>query len=1027
MGEYHWKSKSAKSCGVDDMVLLTKIEVSAINDNLQKRLKEDMIYTYIGPVLIAVNPFKQLPYFTEKELEQYQNSTSYENPPHIYCLCDAAFRGLITDCDSQCVIISGESGAGKTVSAKHVMNYITKVAGGDSNVQRVKDIILQSNPLLEAFGNAKTLRNDNSSRFGKYVEILFEGGGIPTGGKTSNFLLEKSRMCKQNKGERNFHIFYQLLSGLDSRKKAELNLTSAESYHFLNQSDCYTVPSIDDLKEFEDVKTSMDTVGLSRDIQETIFSLLAGLLHLGNVTFEEQKNQANPKNMDTLQIAAKLLKVDVEELKQVLISRNMESKWGGKVEKIKVEHNKEQAVFALEALAKAVYSRVFSHLVEAINQAIDTTKYDRSIGILDIYGFEIFDKNGFEQFCINYVNEKLQQIFIELTLKVEQEEYVSEGINWTPISYFNNKIVCDLIELPSGPPGIIAVMDDVCATMHAKGEGADAKLIDDMGKLFSGHNHFFTSGAGFIIKHYAGRVTYDIAGFCERNRDVLFNDAIELMKRSGWKFLASLFPDDTSAEKRGRPTTAGCKIRTQANTLVEKLMKCQPHYIRCIKPNETKKPYDYDVARVKHQIEYQGLKENIRIKRAGFAFRCPFKKFLTRFAILTTETYPSWRGDEREGIKLIIESAELEQKEWQLGKTKVFIKNPESLFLLEEIRDRKFDGHARVIQKYWRRTHNQNVYDREKVLAAEMFVNKKERYHATINRKFFGNYFNFDDQPILLTFIEKKEVVSFSTVVTKYDRLFRTTKRDLIVTQKHIYLIGREKVNKGPQKGRVIDVVKRKLPLSQIRHLQLSKYQDDFVAVHIKEDYTSLIETVLKTEFVYVVSKFYKKATGNNLQIQFTDTLDVFLKKKGLKMKSTLVVSYKIDPQLPNNLRCLKASLGKMLVTIRPGRDASSMPEVGAGRQSSRPPMRNQSTTAAPTRNQAPILKPSKKPPPPPPKKGVNCYTAQWDFQGGGEGELSFKEGDTINVTNQEDAGWWEGELKGKKGLFPSNYVEKLD
>ncbi|XP_045575023.1 unconventional myosin-Ie isoform X1 [Salmo salar] len=724
---YHWQTQNVKISGVDDMVLLSKINEDAITDNLKKRYMDDYIFTYIGSVLISVNPFKQLPYFTDREVELYQGAAQYENPPHIYALADNMYRNMMIDCENQCVIISGESGAGKTVAAKYIMGYISKVSGGGPKVQHVKDIILQSNPLLEAFGNAKTVRNNNSSRFGKYFEIQFSRGGEPDGGKISNFLLEKSRVVSQNQGERNFHIYYQLLGGATKEMRENLGVTTPDYYLYLNQSGTYTVEDVNDKKEFSDTMEAMSVVGLSVDDQDMVLQIVAGILHLGNIAFREEGNYAVVESEDFLAFPAYLLGISQEGLKNKLTSRIMDSKWGGKTESIAVTLNTEQASFTRDALSKALYSRLFDFLVDSINKAIQKDHEEFNIGVLDIYGFEIFQKNGFEQFCINFVNEKLQQIFIELTLKAEQEEYVQEGIKWTPIEYFNNKVVCDLIESKLNPPGIMSILDDVCATMHAKGEGADQTLIQKLQAGISSHEHFNSWNKGFIVHHYAGKVSYDVSGFCERNRDVLFNDIIELMQSSEFAFIKTLFPENLEAEKKGRPTTASSKIKKQANNLVQTLMKCTPHYIRCIKPNETKKPRDWEDTRAKHQVEYLGLRENIRVRRAGYAFRRAFAKFLQRYAILTRETWPRWTGEERKGVLHLLRSVNMDQDQYQLGKTKIFIKAPESLFLLEEMRERKYNGYARAIQKAWRKHIAVRKYVKMREEASDILLNKKER------------------------------------------------------------------------------------------------------------------------------------------------------------------------------------------------------------------------------------------------------------------------------------------------------------
>ncbi|XP_013374322.1 PREDICTED: unconventional myosin-Ie isoform X2 [Chinchilla lanigera] len=876
---YHWQSHNVKHSGVDDMVLLSKITESSIVENLKKRYMDDYIFTYIGSVLISVNPFKQMPYFGEKEIEMYQGAAQYENPPHIYALADSMYRNMVIDRENQCVIISGESGAGKTVAAKYIMSYISRVSGGGPKVQHVKDIILQSNPLLEAFGNAKTVRNNNSSRFGKYFEIQFSPGGEPDGGKISNFLLEKSRVVMRNPGERSFHIFYQLIEGASAEQKHSLGITSMDYYYYLSLSGSYKVDDIDDKREFQETLHAMNVIGIFAEEQTLVLQIVAGILHLGNISFKEVGNYAAVESEEFLAFPAYLLGINQDRLKEKLTSRQMDSKWGGKSESIHVTLNVEQACYTRDALAKALHSRVFDFLVDSINKAMEKDHEEYNIGVLDIYGFEIFQKNGFEQFCINFVNEKLQQIFIELTLKAEQEEYVQEGIRWTPIEYFNNKIVCDLIENKVNPPGIMSILDDVCATMHAVGEGADQTLLQKLQMQIGNHEHFNSWNQGFIIHHYAGKVSYDMDGFCERNRDVLFMDLIELMQSSELPFIKSLFPENLQADKKGRPTTAGSKIKKQANDLVSTLMKCTPHYIRCIKPNETKKPRDWEESRVKHQVEYLGLKENIRVRRAGYAYRRVFQKFLQRYAILTAATWPAWHGDEKQGVLHLLQSVNMDSDQFQLGRSKVFIKAPESLFLLEEMRERKYDGYARVIQKSWRKFVARKKYVQMREEASDLLLNKKERRRNSINRNFLGDYIGMEEHPELQQFVGKREKIDFADTVTKYDRRFKGVKRDLLLTPKCMYLIGREKVKQGPDKGLVKEVLKRRIEMERILSVSLSTMQDDIFILH-EQEYDSLLESVFKTEFLSLLAKRYEEKTQKQLPLKFSNTLELKLKKE---------------------------------------------------------------------------------------------------------------------------------------------------
>ncbi|XP_027868004.1 myosin IEb isoform X2 [Xiphophorus couchianus] len=1075
---YHWQAQNVKVSGVDDMVLLSKINEDAITDNLKKRYMDDYIFTYIGPVLISVNPFKQLPYFTEREVEMYQGAAQYENPPHIYALADSMYRNMMIDSENQCVIISGESGAGKTVAAKYIMSYVSKVSGGGEKVQRVKDIILQSNPLLEAFGNAKTVRNNNSSRFGKYFEIQFSRGGAPDGGKISNFLLEKSRVVSQNPGERNFHIYYQLLGGASGEQRENLGVTTPDYYFYLNQSGTYTVEDVDDRKDFSDTMAAMSVVGLSLDDQDSVLQLVAGILHLGNIGFREENNYAVVESQDFLAFPSFLLGISQDGLCNKLTSRVMDSKWGGKTESISVTLNTEQACFSRDALSKALYARLFDYLVDCVNKAMQKETEELNIGVLDIYGFEIFQKNGFEQFCINFVNEKLQQIFIELTLKAEQEEYVQEGIRWTPIEYFNNKVVCDLIESKLNPPGVMSILDDVCATMHAKGEGADQTLLQKLQGQIGTHEHFSSWNRGFIIHHYAGKVSYDVGGFCERNRDVLFNDIIELMQSSEYLFIRALFPENLEVEKRGRPTTASSKIKKQANSLVQTLMKCTPHYIRCIKPNETKRPRDWEETRVRHQVEYLGLRENIRVRRAGYAYRRVFNKFLHRYAILTRETWPKWRGEQRQGVLHLLRSVNMDQDQFQLGTAKVFIKAPESLFLLEEMRERKFNGYARVIQKAWRKHIAVRKYVRMREEASDILLNKKERRKNSINRNFVGDYIGTDNHPEIRQFVGRRERIDFADVVVKFDRRFKTTKCDLILTPKFLYLIGREKVKQGPDKGQIREVLKRKIQLNRIQSVSLSTLQDDFFVVH-EEEYDSVLQSVFKTEFLSLLVKRYQENTDRKLALKFNNLLE-FKVKKGRHLFSSSG-SRQIQFQAGQGDEVVLKPSGKVLhVSIGPGLPKNSRPTRKDNRKSrymggQAPPtyqnhsgpapsrgstLRQQSSMDQPTlprlqnqhrpRNQLiqnqdmgfmnvpdqgaagfhRRLSKEVKPVPgagrPKPKPRSPQCRALYAYDAQDTDELSFNADDVIEILTEDLSGWWFGRLRGKEGMFPGNYVEKI-
>ncbi|ORX61173.1 hypothetical protein BCR36DRAFT_439738 [Piromyces finnis] len=888
--------------GVEDMVLLSKVTEEQIVDNLRKRYQNDLIYTYIGPTLVAVNPYKQLPYFTQKEIDMYRGAASHENAPHIYATADTMFQNMMTDEENQCVIISGESGAGKTESAKLI------IGGSGSNiVEQVKNIILGSNPLLESFGNAKTLRNNNSSRFGKYFEIRFLRGGQPVGGNISNFLLEKSRVVSPGKGERNFHIFYQLTKNVTEKDRTELGLSAPSNFNYLNCSGTYDADGIDDTKEYAEMKKSLTICGVSEEDQNSLFQIVAGILHLGNIDFTEENNEAVVIDPRTLEFPAYLLGVSADALHDKLVSRLMQTGFMKKRQSdIRMTLNREQACSSRDALAKALYSRMFDWLVQEINIAmkkLQGSNQDQilNLGVLDIYGFEIFEKNGFEQFCINYVNERLQQIFIELTLKSEQEEYVHENIQWVPIEFFNNKVVVDLIE-SKRPPGIMCILDDVCATTHAVSKGSDEDFVRKMDSNCGDSKHYQGMQTKFLIRHYAGPVTYDCEGFCEANKDTLFKDLIILMQTTTKPFIRNLFPENIDADDKKRPTTFSFKIKSQCHELVDTLMKCTPSYVRCIKPNENKVPKEWDSKRVEHQTHYLNLKENIKVRRAGFCYRQTFEKMLKRYAILTPETYPSWNGNPKDGVKHILEAVDMDKDQWQFGLTKVFIKTPESLFILEELRDRKYHGYAKTIQTCYRKWKSRKYFLDLKKEATDIFYNKKQRRRFSINRDFNGDYINYLSNPILKQLVGKNEKVYFASEMNKFDRKFKNVSIfDFIIGEQTVYFIGKEKAKKGPNKGKFIKVVKRAVPIDLITGVSTSALADDIIVFHLPE-YDYVCENVFKTELVTILNNQYKKHTNRTLSITINNTINYTVKKTKWSGGGVYNLQFIEDPSIPTNI-----------------------------------------------------------------------------------------------------------------------------
>ncbi len=464
---------------------------------------------------------------------------------------------------------------------------------------------------------------------------------------------------------------------------------------------------MDDTADFKDTLNAMRVIGLSQAEQDDIFRMLAAILWLGNIQFTEDKDgNAAITDQSVVEFLAYLLEVDPSHVNKALVIRIVETSRGGRRGSVyEVPLNPAQAIAVRDALAKAIYTNLFDWIVERVNASLRARGVmANSVGILDIYGFEIFDKNSFEQLCINYVNEKLQQIFIQLTLKTEQEEYAREQIKWTPINYFDNKIVCELIE-EKRPPGVFAALNDACATAHADPGAADQTFVQRLNAL-SSNPHFQPRQGQFIVKHYAGDVSYAIEGMTDKNKDQLLKDLLNLVGQSSNDFVHAIFPHQVDQDNKRRPPTAGDKIKASANDLVTTLMKASPSYIRTIKPNDNKSPTEYNSGNVLHQIKYLGLQENVRIRRAGFAYRQTFDKFVERFYLLSPKTSYAgdytWTGDSQSGTRQILKDTSIPADEYQMGVTKAFIKTPETLFALEHMRDRYWHNMAIRIQRAWR-------------------------------------------------------------------------------------------------------------------------------------------------------------------------------------------------------------------------------------------------------------------------------------------------------------------------------------
>ncbi|KAL4184475.1 hypothetical protein AMTRI_Chr10g225820 [Amborella trichopoda] len=666
------KDMEAPPGGVDDMTKLSYLHEPGVLKNLSTRYELNEIYTYTGSILIAINPFQRLPHLYEAHMmEQYKGAPFGELSPHVFAVADVAYRAMINEGKSNSILVSGESGAGKTETTKMLMRYLAYMGGRTGTEGRtVEQQVLESNPVLEAFGNAKTVRNNNSSRFGKFVEIQFDKSGRISGAAIRTYLLERSRVCQISDPERNYHCFY-LLCAAPPEDTEKYKLGNPKSFHYLNQSNCYDLAGVSDAHEYLATRRAMDIVGISQQEQDAIFRVIAAILHLGNIDFakgEEIDSSVlkDDKSRFHLKMTAELLMCDAQALEDALCKRVMITP----EEVITRTLDPLGATVSRDGLAKTIYSRLFDWLVDKINVSIGQDQNSKSlIGVLDIYGFESFKTNSFEQFCINFTNEKLQQHFNQHVFKMEQEEYTKEEIDWSYIEFVDNQDVLDLIE--KKPGGIIALLDEACMFPKSTHETFSQKLY----QTFKPHKRFIKpklSRTDFTIAHYAGEVLYQSDLFLDKNKDYVVAEHQDLLSASKCPFVAGLFlplPEETS--KSSKFSSIGSRFKLQLQSLMEILNSTEPHYIRCVKPNNLLKPSIFENVNILQQLRCGGVLEAIRISCAGYPTRRTFYEFLHRFGLLAPDVLDG-NYDEKTACKKIIEKKAL--KGFQIGKTKVFLR-----------------------------------------------------------------------------------------------------------------------------------------------------------------------------------------------------------------------------------------------------------------------------------------------------------------------------------------------------------------
>ena len=651
-----------------------------------------------------MNPYQALEIYDGNHMEMYKNSKIGDLPPHIFAIADAAYTMMRRDKRNQCCVISGESGAGKTETTKLVLQFLAAVSGQHSWIEQQ---ILEANPIMEAFGNAKTIRNDNSSRFGKYIDISFDEDGAIEGASIEQYLLEKSRLSFQAVDERNYHIFYRLIAGSTPQELSALGLTKAEDFAYLTGGGCIQLPGMDDVEEWGGIRGAMKVLGFAEDEQWNIFRLVAAFLHLGNVEFDETEVNnmmaSEVANMGAVEEACKLFEVDGEAMADALTTQTTVTRG----ETIVKQLDAERAVDVRDAFVKQVYGRIFIWIVEKINSTISKqskrSAKRTSIGVLDIFGFENFTQNSFEQLCINYCNENLQQFFVQHIFKLEQLEYDKEGINWSKIEFQDNQPVLDMIA--ERPMNILALVNEEAKFPKGTDESMLTKLHQNHAKnplYLKPRSH---NDPQFGISHFAGNVYYNSDGFLEKNRDTFSNDLVGVISDSENQFLLSLFQTDMSqgSETRSKKQTLAHQFKRSLDELMKTLGACNPYFVRCIKPNEYKKPNMFDRLLCTRQLRYSGMMETIRIRRAGYPIRHTFAEFIARYRLLDSSIPPPGAGDDKANAIALATHVlgEQDSADWQSGHSKIFLKDAHDQ-KLEDAREEAFTDQAVVLQRILR-------------------------------------------------------------------------------------------------------------------------------------------------------------------------------------------------------------------------------------------------------------------------------------------------------------------------------------
>lgn len=733
----------------EDLTSLSYLNEPAVLNAIKMRYAQLNIYTYSGIVLIATNPFQRVDnLYTPDIIQAYAGKRRGELEPHLFAIAEDAYRCMLRDNKNQTIVVSGESGAGKTVSAKYIMRYFATVEDPDrprkgsdhltssgpahDALSETEEQILATNPIMEAFGNARTTRNDNSSRFGKYLEILFDKDVEIVGARIRTYLLERSRLVFQPLTERNYHIFYQLCSGASEAQREEFGLLPIEEFNYLNQGGDYHIANIDDAEEFSATKQALETIGINDAMQHDIFKVLAALLYIGNIKITATRTNAILSSDEPALVqATKLLGLDATNFAKWIVKKQITTR----NEKITSNLSEKQSLVVRDSVSKYIYSLLFDWLVYVINNSLcpDSIKDNIKsfIGVLDIYGFEHFKKNSFEQFCINYANEKLQQEFNQHVFKLEQDEYIKEEIEWTFIEFSDNQPCISLIEAKLG---ILSLLDEESRLPAGNDDGFVNKLYQNFDKKESFFKKPRFGNSAFIVKHYAMEVSYESEGFIEKNRDTVPDELVEVLENTENEFLKTVLtfskveatpPPATKTTGRTtivRKPTLGSIFKGSLIELMSTINSTNAHYIRCIKPNDEKAAWKFNGPMVLSQLRACGVLETIRISCAGFPTRWTYEEFASRYYMLVPSS--EWSQDVQPLCDSILKKSIPEDGgKYQLGKTKIFFRAG-MLAYLEKLRSDRLTECAIVIQKNLRMVYYRRKYQktRSSIISAQAVI-----------------------------------------------------------------------------------------------------------------------------------------------------------------------------------------------------------------------------------------------------------------------------------------------------------------